>query len=185
MTLLAPTLQAFFTQRLLSERNASPETVASYRDTIRLLVNYAHDRTGKAPYQLDFDDLDASLIGAFLSHLETDRHNSPSTRNNRLAARRSRRAGWMVGTVRSPAKVLVGWIWRRTSLPDISSGTLTAVDRTTTSPAARRRSLTRRAASSPMRSPVVVAKGTTTAHRGSIASSRRSSSPSVKNLRSA
>lgn len=86
MTLIAPTLQAFFTQRLLSERNASPETVASYRDTIRLLVNYAHDRTGKAPYQLDFDDLDASLIGAFLSHLEADRHNSPRTRNNRLAA---------------------------------------------------------------------------------------------------
>lgn len=86
MTLIAPTLQAFFTKRLLCERNASPETVASYRDTIRLLVNYAHDRTGKAPYQLGFDDLDASLIGAFLSHLETDRHNSPSTRNNRLAA---------------------------------------------------------------------------------------------------
>lgn len=86
MTLIAPTLQAFFTDRLITERNASPATIASYRDTMRLLVGYAHDHTGKAPHELDFDDLDAPLIGAFLSHLETVRGNSARTRNNRLAA---------------------------------------------------------------------------------------------------
>jgi integrase/recombinase XerD len=86
MTLIAPTLQAFFTDRLITERNASPETIASYRDTVRLLLNYAHDHIGKAPHELDFDDLDAPLIGAFLSHLETGRGNSVRTRNNRLAA---------------------------------------------------------------------------------------------------
>jgi site-specific recombinase XerD len=86
VSLIAPTLQAFFTTRLITERNCSPETIASYRDTMRLLLAYAHQHTGKQPFQLDFDDLDAPLIGAFLSHLETDRGNSPRTRNNRLAA---------------------------------------------------------------------------------------------------
>ena len=86
MSLIAPTLQAFFTDRLATQRNSSPETVASYRDTMRLLLAYAHQQTGKAPFQLEFDDLDASLIGAFLTHLETDRGNSARTRNNRLAA---------------------------------------------------------------------------------------------------
>jgi integrase/recombinase XerD len=86
MSLIAPTLQAFFCERLITERNASPETIASYRDAIRLLLAYAHQHTGKPPFQLDFDDLDAPLIGAFLTHLETDRGNSVRTRNNRLAA---------------------------------------------------------------------------------------------------
>jgi len=86
MTLIAPTLQAFFTDRLITERNVSPETIASYRDTMRLLLRYAHDHTGNAPHELDFADLDAPLIGAFLSHLETVRGNSVRTRNNRLAA---------------------------------------------------------------------------------------------------
>lgn len=86
MTLIAPTLQAFFTDRLITERNASPETIASYRDTMRLLLSYAHDHAGKAPHELDFDDLDAPLIGAFLTHLETVRGNSVRTRNTRLAA---------------------------------------------------------------------------------------------------
>jgi len=86
MTLIAPTLQAFFTDRLITERNASPETVASYRDTMRLLLSYARDHMDKAPHELDFDDLDATLIGAFLSHLETVRGNSVRTRNTRLAA---------------------------------------------------------------------------------------------------
>ncbi|MCA1701662.1 MAG: site-specific integrase, partial [Actinobacteria bacterium] len=86
MSLLAPTLQAFFTERLITQRNASPQTVASYRDTFRLLLAFAQEQTGKQPCQLDLDDLDAPLIGAFLSHLERDRHNSPRTRNNRLAA---------------------------------------------------------------------------------------------------
>ena len=86
MTLLAPTLQAFFTERLISQRDASPRTIASYRDTFRLLLGFAHQQTGKAPYQLDIADLDAPLIGAFLTHLEEARGNSARTRNNRLAA---------------------------------------------------------------------------------------------------
>ena len=86
MSLIAPTLQAFFTDRLITERNCSPETIASYRDTMRLLLAYAQQQTGKQPFQLDFADLDAPLIGAFLTHLEDDRGNSVRTRNNRLAA---------------------------------------------------------------------------------------------------
>ena len=86
MTALAPTLQAFFTQRLITQRNASPQTIAAYRDTFRLLLTFAHDQTGKQPFQLDIDDLDAPLIGAFLTHLEQARGNSPRTRNARLGA---------------------------------------------------------------------------------------------------
>ena len=86
MTLLAPTLQAFFTDRLVSQRGASPNTVAGYRDTFRLLLAFAAGRTGKRPCQLDLGDLDAPLVAAFLEHLEQDRHNSIRTRNNRLAA---------------------------------------------------------------------------------------------------
>ena len=86
MTALAPTLQAFFTDRLIRQRHASPQTVAAYRDTWRLLLAFAARRTGRQPSQLDFADLDAPLIGAFLDHLEHDRGNSPRTRNARLAA---------------------------------------------------------------------------------------------------
>jgi integrase/recombinase XerD len=86
MSLLAPTLQAFFTERLITQRNASPQTIAAYRDTFRLLLAYAHTQTGKQPFELDIDNLDAPLIGAFLKHLEEDRGNSPRTRNARLAA---------------------------------------------------------------------------------------------------
>lgn len=86
MTSLAPTLQAFFTQRLLTQRSASPHTVASYRDTWRLLLGFAAQHSGKAPEELDLEDLDAPLIGAFLDHLETVRHNRARTRNTRLAA---------------------------------------------------------------------------------------------------
>jgi len=83
---LAPALQAFFTERLINQRNASPHTIAAYRDTFRLLLHYAQQRTRKAPFQLDIDDLDAPLVGAFLTHLEHDRGNSIRTRNARLAA---------------------------------------------------------------------------------------------------
>jgi integrase/recombinase XerD len=86
MTALAPTLQAFFTQRLITQRNSSPQTVAAYRDTFRLLLSFAHQQTGKQPFELDLGDLDAPLIGAFLTHLEQDRGNSPRTRNARLGA---------------------------------------------------------------------------------------------------
>ena len=86
MTALAPALQAFFTERLITQRSSSPETIAAYRDAFRLLLRFAHQQTGKQPFELDIDDLDAPLIGAFLKHLEDDRGNSPRTRNARLGA---------------------------------------------------------------------------------------------------
>ena len=86
MSAVAPTLQAFFTQRLISQQHASPHTIAAYRDAFRLLLAFAQDRSGKAPSQLDFDDLDAPAIGAFLDHLERERGNSAQSRNARLAA---------------------------------------------------------------------------------------------------
>ena len=86
MTALAPTLEAFFIDRLARQRGASPHTIAAYRDTFRLLVGYAQDRTGTAPSRLDFADLDAPFIAAFLDHLEAERGNSARTRNARLAA---------------------------------------------------------------------------------------------------
>ena len=89
MTLIAPTLQAFFTDRLVQQRQASPRTIAAYRDTLRLLLGFVHQQTGKMPAQLDWDDLDATMISAFLNHLESERHNSIRTRNVRLTAIRS------------------------------------------------------------------------------------------------
>jgi site-specific recombinase XerD len=86
MSALSPTLEAFFTERLIRQRNASPQTVASYRDTWRLLLGFASTRTGKQPSALDLGDLDVELISAFLDHLEHDRANSVSTRNTRLSA---------------------------------------------------------------------------------------------------
>ena len=89
MTLIAPTLQAFFTDRLTKQLHASPRTIASYRDSLRLLLCFANDRTGAAPSALDWNDLDEPLITAFLDHLETKRHNSSRTRNLRLTAIRA------------------------------------------------------------------------------------------------
>ncbi len=89
MSSLAPIIEAFFTQRLNRQVNASAHTVASYRDTLKLLLAYAQDRTGKSPSTLDLADLDAALIAGFLDHLEQHRHNTARTRNVRLAAIRS------------------------------------------------------------------------------------------------
>jgi integrase/recombinase XerD len=86
MSDLAPTLEAFLADRLMIQRGASPNTIASYRDTFRLLLRFAAERTGKRPSDLGFPDLDARFVGAFLEHLEVVRHNSVRTRNNRLAA---------------------------------------------------------------------------------------------------
>ena len=86
MSALAATLQGFFTDRLVRQRQASGHTVAAYRDALKLLLAFAAQQTGKPPYALDIADLDAPLIGAFLQHLETDRGNSVRTRNSRLAA---------------------------------------------------------------------------------------------------
>lgn len=89
MSRLAPTLEAFFTTRLALQQEASGATVAAYRDTLRLLVRFASQRTRRPPHELDLADLDAPLIGAFLDHLERHRHNSARTRNARLAAIRA------------------------------------------------------------------------------------------------
>jgi integrase/recombinase XerD len=86
LSLIAPTVQAFFTDRLITQKDASPRTIAAYRDTLRLLLRFASEQTSKQPARLEFQDLDAPLIGAFLYHLEHDRGNTVKTRNARLAA---------------------------------------------------------------------------------------------------
>jgi integrase/recombinase XerD len=86
MSPLAPVLQAYFTDRLIGQRAASPNTIGAYKVTFRLLLAYAAKHTRKAPGTLDIADLDATLVAAFLDHLERDRHNRVATRNNRLAA---------------------------------------------------------------------------------------------------
>jgi site-specific recombinase XerD len=79
-------LETFFMDRLIRQRQASPHTIASYRDTFRLLMQYAQLRLRKAPSQLTLPDLDTPFLGAFLDHLEDKRHNSARSRNVRLAA---------------------------------------------------------------------------------------------------
>ena len=86
MTALAPTLQAYFTDRLICQRRVSPHTIASYRDAFRLLLGFIYEKTGTPPARLALTQLDAPTIGAFLEHLERDRGNTPRTRNIRLAA---------------------------------------------------------------------------------------------------
>jgi len=86
MTLLAPSLQAFFTDRLMRQLQASGHTIRSYRATWRLLLLFAAAQTGKAPSELDFADLSAPLVTGFLDHLEHQRGNTVRTRNLRLAA---------------------------------------------------------------------------------------------------
>jgi len=82
-------LQTFFTDRLMAQRNASPHTIAAYRDTFRLLFAYAQEQLGKPPSALTLEDLDTSFIGIFLDHLEHERRNTARSRNARLAAIRS------------------------------------------------------------------------------------------------
>jgi site-specific recombinase XerD len=86
MTALAPSLQAFFTERLIAQRRASGHTVVAYRDTFRLLLGFAQAQTHKNPSRLEIEDLDAELIAKFLEYLEIERSNSIRTRNARLAA---------------------------------------------------------------------------------------------------
>jgi site-specific recombinase XerD len=86
MSTLAATLQAFFTDRLIRQRQASPHTIAAYRDTFKLLLGFAFNSTGIQPSRLGIHDLTAPLVGEFLNHLETGRGNSVRTRNARLAA---------------------------------------------------------------------------------------------------
>lgn len=79
-------LQRFFTQRLLLQQGLSSHTVASYRDTFRLLLGFAMQHFGRAPSTLLMEELDASFMEKFLRHLEQSRGNSARTRNTRLAA---------------------------------------------------------------------------------------------------
>ena len=83
---LARLLEAFFTDRLMRQRKASPHTIASYRDTFRLLLCFAERRLKREPSALNLEDLDAPIIGAFLDDLERERGNSARSRNVRLAA---------------------------------------------------------------------------------------------------
>lgn len=86
---LSALVQRFFTDRLYSQMEASPHTIASYRDTFRLLLMFASEKTSRSPIALNVDDLNAALIGDFLDTIETVRKNSARSRNTRLAAIRS------------------------------------------------------------------------------------------------
>ena len=88
-TTLPALIQQFFTERLCTQMQASPNTIAGYRDTLRLLLRFASERTGRAPTKLKIEDLDADRVGEFLAHVERERRNSARTRNTRLAAIRS------------------------------------------------------------------------------------------------
>lgn len=79
-------IEAFFTDRLMRQRQASPNTIASYRDSFCLLFNFAKQRLKKEPSTLSIEDLDAAFIGSFLNHIEKDRGNCARSRNVRLAA---------------------------------------------------------------------------------------------------
>jgi integrase/recombinase XerD len=87
--LMGPLLQGFFVEHLLQHKHVSPQTVASYRDTFRLLLQYAHKQLKTEPAALKITALEASLILSFLESLEQDRHNCIRSRNIRLAAIRS------------------------------------------------------------------------------------------------
>ena len=82
-------VSAFFTDRLMRQRQASSHTIVSYRDTFRLLIRYASRELDKPPSALALEDFDTALVGAFLTHLEVERGNHARTRNARLAAIRS------------------------------------------------------------------------------------------------
>jgi len=86
---LAPLLESFFRRRLIEQRNASPLTIATYRDGLRLLVLYAAARARREPCRLEIGDLDRDVVLAFLEHVERERGNGPRTRNARLTAIRS------------------------------------------------------------------------------------------------
>ncbi len=89
MSQMAPTLEAFFTDRLIRQQHASPQTIRAYRDTFRLWLVFAQQRLARAPHTLDWADLDETLVSAFIDSLESDRHNTARTCNGRLAAIRS------------------------------------------------------------------------------------------------
>jgi site-specific recombinase XerD len=79
-------MEGFFTERLISQRRVSPQTISSYRDAFRLIFSFAQERLRKAPSDLKLTDLDAPFVSDFLDHLEKERHNTVRSRNARLAA---------------------------------------------------------------------------------------------------
>lgn len=86
---LAPWLQGFFTDRLVNQLRASPNTISSYRDTFKLLLRFASGRLRRTPTELRVEDIDADLVALFLSDIEKSRRNSARSRNTRLSAIRS------------------------------------------------------------------------------------------------
>jgi integrase/recombinase XerD len=86
MTALAPAVESFFTDYLTAQRGASPHTIASYRDTLRLLFTWIREQSGTRPSDLDFTDVDAAAVSGFLAMLEKERHNTGKTLSQRLAA---------------------------------------------------------------------------------------------------
>ncbi len=89
MSTLPALVQRFFTDRLAGQLDASPNTIAGYRYTFRLLLRYASQRRSTPPTKLKIEDIDAALIGDFLAHVEKVRRNCARSRNTRLAAIRS------------------------------------------------------------------------------------------------
>src|SRR5713101_1686779 len=83
---LAPMLERFFTQRLMQQRQASPHTISSYRDTFRQFLKFTQQRLHKPPSRLSFEQIDAPLIVAFLDDLEKRQGVSIRSRNLRLTA---------------------------------------------------------------------------------------------------
>ena len=79
-------IESFFTDRLMQQRQVSPNTIASYRDSFCLLFSFAKQNLKKEPSVLSIEDLNAPFIGSFLNHIEKDRGNCARSRNVRLAA---------------------------------------------------------------------------------------------------
>jgi integrase/recombinase XerD len=101
-TQLGPLLQHFFVDYLCTQKRASPQTIASYHDTFRLLLEFLRDTHGIAPAAAGIADLDVPVLLAFLDHLEHGRHNAIRSRNLRLAAIRS---FFRLVALRDPASV--------------------------------------------------------------------------------
>ena len=114
-------VQEFFSQRLITQRNASPATVASYRDAFCLLLTFAEQRLHKTPSAMQLDDIDAPLVLSFLDHLEMDRGNTPRSRNLRLTAIHSfiKFASWRDPTVLPSAQRILAIPCKRFDRPMI------------------------------------------------------------------
>jgi site-specific recombinase XerD len=104
---IASLIERFFTDRLMRQRNVSSNTIASYRDTFRLLFTFAQTQLHKPPSALALENLDASFISAFLNDLEIKRGASVRTRNLRLTAIRPPTARIFNASLRSRPSVTI------------------------------------------------------------------------------